>query len=65
VLRPIFFGFGVSPLLNDCLERVPLGFHSNVAIALKHLLRDVAGDVHDGLVADAALSGSKPSNPLG
>lgn len=30
-------------------------FHANVAVVLEHLFRDMAGDVHDGLIASAAL----------
>ena len=41
--------------LDDCLQGVPLGLHANVAVVAEHLLRDVPGDVHDGLVARTAL----------
>jgi hypothetical protein len=49
-------GFRSGRLFDDCLQGVSLGLHTNVAVMFEHLFRHVAGDVHDGLVASAALS---------
>ena len=38
-----------SVLSPQTLERLVVGFHSNVAIGLEHLLGEVARNVHDRL----------------
>ena len=47
-------------LLYDAFKRGPLRLHANVAVMPEHLLRDVSGDVHDGLgvpvIVPAALN---------
>lgn len=42
-------------LLNDGFKCTPLRLHPNMAVVLEHLLRDVAGDVHNRLVTRSAL----------
>ena len=49
------FGFGLRPFRHHRLQRLALGFHSNVAIVFEHLLRDLARDVHNRLVACSAF----------
>ena len=44
-----------SRLFDDGFESPPLGLHTNVAVVLEHLFRDMPGDVHDRLVPGAAL----------
>ena len=41
---------------NDGLQSVALRLHADVAVVLEHLLGNVSGDVHDGLIACAAFS---------
>ena len=40
---------------NNGLQGAALRLHADVAIVLEHLLGDVPGDVHDGLVARATF----------
>ena len=40
---------------HDGFESSPFRFHADVAVVLQHLFRDVPGDVHDRLIAGAAL----------
>ena len=42
-------------LLPNGVQSLALGLHSNMAVMLEHLARDVAGDVHDRLIARAAF----------
>ncbi len=37
--------------MDNYFERAAFGFHPEVTVMLPHLLRDVAGDIHDCLVA--------------
>ncbi len=40
---------------DDGLQSTALRFHADVAVVLEHLLGNVSGDVHDGLIARAAF----------
>jgi hypothetical protein len=48
-------GTRVCALFDDRFEGRALGLHANVAVMLEHLLGDVTGDIHDRLIAGAAL----------
>ena len=49
VLRLVY---GVIRLfLDDRFKRRTLCFHPNMTVMAEHALRDMAGDVHDGLIA--------------
>lgn len=43
-------------LLPDGIESLSLRLHPDVALVPEHLAGHVAGDLHDGLIAGAALS---------
>jgi hypothetical protein len=53
---PFLAGFhGCRSLGNDGLQSVAFRLHEDVAIVLEHLLGNMSGDVHDGLIASAAF----------
>lgn len=45
----------VGLFLDDRFERRPHRLHANMAVVAEHTLRDMAGNVHDGLIAGAAF----------
>lgn len=47
--------FGRGPVLKDRFERSALGFHADVAIVPEHLLRDMAGNLHNGFIPCTAF----------
>ena len=54
-LLPSRLGAGNSWISDDRFESRALRLHPNAAIVPQHLFRDMIGNVHDGLVACAAL----------
>jgi hypothetical protein len=50
----LFFGAVRLPF-NDRFERRPFGLNSNMAVVAEHTLRDMTGNVHDGLIAGTAF----------
>lgn len=48
-------------LIHDGFLRLALGFHADVRVARQHLFRDVARNVHDGLVTGPLSASSATS----
>jgi hypothetical protein len=50
----LFFGSVRLPS-DDRFQCRPRGLHSNMAVVAEHALRDMTGNVHDGLIAGTAF----------
>jgi hypothetical protein len=53
--RRSFCGLPRGVCLDQRFESVAFRFHTNVAVVLEHIARDVAGDIHNRLLTSSAL----------